>query len=314
MSWLITGGAGYIGSHVVDLFLSSGEHVVVIDNLLSGDVDRLPKDATFFHGDITKESDLEFVFTHFAIRGVINLAGLKSVVESSRIPDEYFRVNSTGVKILLAKAKEYGIKYFIQSSTAAVYGNHESGIAHELISLNPISAYGVSKLQAEAHLEDLISEGTIRGTSLRYFNVVGAKNLQLRDLSKENLFPIVANAIKNNLPINVFGTDYQTRDGSCIRDYVHVSDIAQAHLLAARAIEKREIPKQLNIGTGYGYTVLEVIKEFQRLHKCEIPILSLPRRDGDPETLTADISLAGKELGFHPEFGLDQMVSSTHTG
>jgi UDP-glucose 4-epimerase len=134
----------------------------------------------------------------------------------------------------------------------------------------------------------------------------------LRDLSKENLFPIVANAIKNNVPISVFGTDYQTRDGSCVRDYVHVSDIARAHLLAARAIEKRDIPKQLNIGTGYGYTVLEVIKEFQRFHKCEIPILSLPRRVGDPATLTADINLAARELGFHSEFGLDQMVSSTH--
>jgi UDP-glucose 4-epimerase len=312
MPWLITGGAGYIGSHVVDLFLSAGESVVVIDNLKSGNTSRLPQDVSFFNGDITKESDLDSLFTRFEITGIINLAGLKSVEESSRIPYEYFRVNSTGVKILLSKAKEFGIKYFIQSSTAAVYGNLESGIAHEQLTTNPISVYGMSKLQAEAYLEDEISVGSIRGTSLRYFNVVGAKNLKLRDFSTENLFPIVANAVKNNLPISVFGTDYQTRDGSCIRDYVHVLDIAQAHLLAARAIEKQEIPKQLNIGTGYGYTVLEIIKAFQIFRKCEIPILKLPRRVGDPAILTADISLAVRELAFHAEFGLNQMVSSTH--
>jgi UDP-glucose 4-epimerase len=311
MSWLITGGAGYIGSHIVDLFLNSGESVVVIDNLRSGDTNRLHQNATFFQGDITSETDLDTLFCRFEIKGIINLAGLKSVVESSQIPEEYFRVNALGVKVLLAKAKEHGIKFFIQSSTAAVYGNLDSGIASEQLKLNPISVYGESKLQAEKHLENEIQSGLVRGTSLRYFNVVGAKNLQLRDSSLDNLFPIVANAIKNNHPVKVFGTDYQTRDGSCIRDYVHVLDIAQAHLIAARQLETKEIPRYLNIGTGYGHSVLEVIQAFQISHKCKIEVLRLPRRVGDPETLTADISLAVKELDFQPEFGLSQMVSST---
>ena len=312
MTWLITGGAGYIGSHIVDLFLFSGESVVVIDNLRAGHTERLPQGVPFVQGDITSESDLESLFSHFAIRGVINLAGLKSVEESSRIPEEYFRVNSVGVKVLLAKAKKHNVKFFIQSSSAAVYGNLDSGVAFELLPLNPISVYGKSKLEAETQLENEISNGAIRGTSLRYFNVVGAKNLQLRDSSTENLFPIIANAIKNKLPLKVFGTDYQTRDGSCIRDYVHVLDLAQAHLLAARQIEMQEIPRHLNIGTGHGYSVLEVIEAFQVSHKYKIEVLNYPRRTGDPATLTADIALAVKELGFHPDYGLSQMVNSTY--
>jgi len=312
MSWLITGGAGYIGSHVVDLFLFSGESVVVIDNLRRGQVDRLPQGVQFFHGDITNESDLETLFSSVKIKGIINLAGLKSVEESSRIPEEYFRVNSTGVKVLLTKASEHGVKFFIQSSTAAVYGNLESGVAHEQLSPKPISVYGESKLQAEKYLEIQISNGSIRGTSLRYFNVVGAKNSQLRDSSTENLFPIVAGAIKNKIPMNIFGTDYKTRDGSCVRDYIHVLDLAYAHLLAARQIENREIPTQLNIGTGHGYTVLEIIEAFQVSRKCRIEVLNLPRRAGDPATLTADIALAVRELGFRPEYGLSQMVESTY--
>jgi len=311
MSWLITGGAGYIGSHVVDLFLLSGESVVVIDNLRTGQINRLSPGVHFFHGDITSESDLETLFSRFKIKGVINLAGLKSVEESSRIPEEYFRVNGTGVKVLLTKAREHGVEFFIQSSTAAVYGNLESGVAHEQLTPKPISVYGESKLQAEKHLEIEISNGSIRGTSLRYFNVVGAKNSQLADSSTENLFPIVAQAIRNKSPINIFGTDYKTRDGSCVRDFIHVLDLANAHLLAARQIENREIPSQLNIGTGHGYTVLEIIEAFQVSRKCKIEVLSLPRRSGDPATLTADIALAVRELEFRPEYGLSEMVEST---
>ena len=311
MSWLITGGAGYIGSHVVDVFLDSGEDVVILDNLHTGKIDRIPPEASFFQGDITVESDLENLFNSFEIKGIINLAGLKSVVESSRIPQEYFRVNSIGVKALLAKAIERGIKYFIQSSTAAVYGDLVSGIANEKHSAKPISVYGESKLQAETHLGEEISRGSIQGTSLRYFNVVGAKNPQLKDTSIENLFPIIANTISSNLPMKVFGTDYQTRDGSCIRDYVHVLDLANAHLLAAQEIEKRELPRHLNIGTGQGYTVLEVIGAFETFHKSKVEVLSLPRRVGDPISLTADIGLATRELGFYPRYKLDQMVEST---
>ncbi len=312
MSWLITGGAGYIGSHVVDLFIASGESVVVIDNLRTGNINNLEKKVPFFQGDITNKSDLEKLFSAYEIKGIINLAGLKSVSESLLNPDEYLRVNSMGVNLLLDMAKKYGIKIFIQSSTAAVYGNIDSGVANEQASLRPISVYGESKHKAEISLVNQINDGSIRGTSLRYFNVVGAKNSHLRDSSTENLFPIVANSIKNKLSVNVFGTDYPTRDGSCIRDFVHVLDLAKAHLLAARQIEKREIPIAINIGTGNGFSVLEVIDAFQKFQMCNVEVLKLPRRLGDPATLTADVSLAERELGFQPEFGLNHMVNSTY--
>jgi UDP-glucose 4-epimerase len=311
MTWLITGGAGYIGSHIVDAFIDSRKSVVVLDNLKSGEVNRLPAGTPFFKGDITSKSDLEKLFSEFRISGVINLAGLKSVEESSRIPEEYFRVNSSGVRVLLDTAKKFGAKYFIQSSTAAVYGNLDKGVAFEYFHVNPISIYGESKLEAEIALEQEIINGALTGTSLRYFNVVGAKSPNLRDTSIDNLFPIVANAIKNRLPIKVFGTDYETRDGSCVRDYVHVSDVADAHLLAAQHLENQSIPSLLNVGTGHGHTVLEVIQEFQRSLESKVDVLRLPRRIGDPSVLTANIGLATEKLGFQPKRDIQCMVGTT---
>jgi UDP-glucose 4-epimerase len=311
MTWLITGGAGYIGSHVVEAFVTSRKPVVILDNLQSGAAYRLPAGVPFFKGDITSRPDLEKLFSAFKISGVINLAGLKSVEESSRIPEEYFRINLNGVEVLLATAKKFGAKFFIQSSTAAVYGNLDHGVAFESLPANPISIYGESKLQAEMALEQEIINGGLVGTSLRYFNVVGAKSPNLRDTSTDNLFPIVANAIKNRMPIKVFGTDYQTRDGSCVRDYVHVLDVADAHLLASLQLESHSLPSHLNIGTGHGHTVLEVIQEFQRSLENRIDILRLPRRIGDPSVLTADIGLAIKELGFQPKHDIRSMVDTT---
>ena len=311
MTWLITGGAGYIGSHVVDLFVSSGISVVVLDNLRSGNAKLIPTETPFIQGDITNTHDLNKLFTSYQVTGIINLAGLKSVEESARIPDEYFRVNSTGVETLITEAKKFGVKYFIQSSTAAVYGNLDTGVARETISPNPISNYGESKLNAEIILDKEIDFGNIAGTSLRYFNVVGAKDRNLKDISISNLFPVVANAIEQGVSPCVFGTDYRTRDGSCVRDYVHVSDLALAHLLTARQIQEKEIPNHLNIGTGQGYTVLEVIESFQRFHKSNLEVKIESRREGDPAVLTADVSLAAKVLGFKSEFDLSGMVATT---
>ena len=312
MTWLITGGAGYIGSHVVDLFLASGETTVVLDNLKSGNISRVHPSSKFVLGDITNEKDLDGVFSQFEIIGIINLAGLKSVEESARIPSEYFRVNDFGVGQLLNKAQENKVPYFIQSSSAAIYGNPDSGIAHELLSPQPISVYGESKLKAEEKLDSAMTIGDISGTSLRYFNVVGSKNVSLSDTSMNNLFPIVANSIKRNLRPQVFGGDYQTLDGSCIRDYIHVLDLARAHLLAARNLQVGELPKYLNVGTGRGHSVLEVIAAFQAFHETTLELEILPRRTGDPGVLIADTNLAFDVLGFKAEYSLEKMVASTH--
>jgi len=312
LTWLITGGAGYIGSHVVDLFVAAGEATVVLDNLESGNITRLHPSSQFVLGDITNEKDLDDLFSQFKITGIINLAGLKSVEESARIPDKYFRVNDFGVGLLLNQAQKNKVPYFIQSSSAAIYGNPDSGIAHELLSPQPISVYGGSKLKAEEKLDSAITMGKISGTSLRYFNVVGSKNASLGDTSKNNLFPIVGNLIKQNLRPQVFGVDYQTFDGSCVRDYIHVLDLARAHLLAAKNLQVGELPKYLNVGTGRGHSVLEVIAAFQSFHETALGLEILPRRTGDPDVLIADTNLAFDVLGFKAEYSLEKMVASTH--
>ena len=312
MSWLVTGGAGYIGSHIVHTFVSSGESVVVFDNLQTGSVDRLPSGVKFYKGDITSEKDLENVFESEAIGGVINLAALKSVEESMRLPDEYRRVNTYGVETTLKMAIKYGVEIFLQTSTAAVYGNVEGGIAFESTKANPISVYGSTKLDAEEILSSYIQSGKIKGTSLRYFNVVGASTPKLRDTSNSNLFPIAMNELRAHKAPSVFGNDYSTLDGSCIRDYVHVQDVADAHLLAVRALKTDSLPGALNIGTGKGLSVFEVLDAMQTYLGTQAEIKIKPKREGDPASLIANVDLAWKHLGFRAKRSLEEMVSTTY--
>lgn len=311
MSWLVTGGAGYIGSHITHTFVSHGEHVVVFDNLRTGSVERLPSGVKFYKGDITSEEDLEKVFEIEKIEGVINLAALKSVEESSRLPKEYVRVNTHGVEVLLKVAMRYGVRIFLQTSTAAVYGNVDGGVAFEDSETNPISIYGRSKLDAEKILNSYLELGKIKGTSLRYFNVVGASSSILRDTSNSNFFPIVMNALRSNHSPNVFGVDYPTPDGSCIRDYVHVEDIAEAHLLAVKALENGLLPRAINLGTGKGSSVLEVLSAMQKFLGSNLPLNLAARRAGDPASLIANVDLAYQTLSFKAQRGLEEMVAST---
>lgn len=311
MSWLVTGGAGYIGSHITHTFISNDEQVIILDNLRTGSVERLPSDAKFYQGDITSEKDLENVFESETIEGVINLAALKSVEESFRLSDEYVRVNTFGVEVLLKVAIRHGVKIFLQTSTAAVYGNVVGGVAFEESETNPISVYGKSKLDAERILNSYLETGKIKGASLRYFNVVGASSSTLSDTSNSNLFPIVMGALRSNHSPTVFGVDYPTPDGSCIRDYVHVQDIADAHLLAVRTLKTRTLPKAINLGTGKGSSVLEVLSTMQKFLGLSLPLNIAPRRAGDPASLIANVDLAYQSLGFEAQRGLEEMVAST---
>jgi UDP-glucose 4-epimerase len=311
VSWLLTGGAGYIGSHVAHLFVGSGEKVVVLDNLRTGLLERVPSGADFVKADITSANELKNVFDSYPIHGVINLAALKSVEESSRLPMEYQEINAFGTKNLLDTAILKKASVFIQSSTAAVYGNPDTGIALESSAPNPISVYGSTKLLAESYLIESVSSEKIRGASLRYFNVVGAKNRLLMDKSVANLFPIVAKSLREGRPPVVFGGDYPTPDGTCIRDYIHVEDIANAHLLLARALEIRQTALSLNIGTGKGYSVLEVINAIMDFNEFNSEIEILGRREGDPASLIANADLAKMEIGFEATKGLTEMVETT---
>ena len=312
MSWLITGGAGYIGSHIAHSFVSEGEEIVVLDNLSTGLFERVPSGVPFYEGDITSELVYEKIFSQEKIEGVINLAALKSVEESMRLPDEYRRVNTYGLENTLRMAIKHGVEIFLQTSTAAVYGNVEGGVAFEFSETNPISVYGSTKLDAEEILNSYIDSGKINGVSLRYFNVVGADNPQLRDTSNSNLFPIAMNDLRAQKAPKVFGHDYPTSDGSCIRDYVHVQDVADAHLLAVRALRADSLPRALNIGAGKGLSVFQVLKAMQTYLGTQAEVEIRPRREGDPATLIANVDLAWKYLGFRARRNLEEMVSTTY--
>ena len=309
--WLVTGGAGYIGSHVLLKMKEAGFALVTLDNLSSGLVKRIPSGVNLVEGDICDPDLVSRVLKENQIEGIINLAALKSVEESKRIPDEYERINHLGTKILVDCARLAGVKIFIQSSTAAVYGNSESGFVSEDSELNPISPYGQSKVLAEKEVARFVQEGGRRGTSLRYFNVLGSDSPVLKDNSKANVVPMVLEALAKGSPPEIFGDDYLTKDGTCIRDYIHVSDIARAHVLAAIKLQRGTLPPAINIGTGHGYSVREVMSEILVQSNSEVEPVVVSRREGDPAVLIARVDLALEAMGFTADCSLGEMISSS---
>lgn len=308
--WLVTGGAGYIGSHVVEAMSEASIEVIVLDNLRNGIRKRVKHDITFVEGDICSRSDIEKLLGSYNIHGVINLAALKSVDESRKIPEEYERVNHQGVLNLLTCLIKFNVENFIQSSSAAVYGNSESRFVDENSALSPISPYGLTKVEAENEVNNFVSSGNGRGISLRYFNVLGSSSRNLRDNSKANIVPMVLNDLASGVQPQIFGDDYPTKDGTCIRDYVHVCDIAKAHVLAAQALESAALPPALNIGTGKGYSVREVMDEIIMQVKSPLLPKVVGRREGDPAELVAKVDLAREALGFSARMSLGEMISS----
>ena len=309
--WLVTGGAGYIGSHVLLKMKEAGFALVTLDNLSSGLVKRIPSGVNLVEGDICDSDLVSRVLKENHIEGIINLAALKSVEESKRIPDEYERINHLGTKILVDCAILAGVKIFIQSSTAAVYGNSESGFVSETSELNPISPYGQSKVFAEKEVERFVQGDGRRGTSLRYFNVLGSDSPVLKDNSKANIVPMVLEALTKGAPPEIFGDDYLTKDGTCIRDYIHVSDIARAHVLAAIKLQRGTLPPAINIGTGHGYSVREVMSEILVQSNSKVEPVVVGRREGDPAVLTSDVSLIRDLLEFRAEKSLFEMIRSS---
>jgi UDP-glucose 4-epimerase len=311
VSWLITGGAGYIGSHVAQHFLSNKEDVVVVDSLINSTKTRIDfLESTF--------GSLRFSFCEMDIRdtvginalmheqnfdGVIHLAALKSVKDSFEHEDLYKEVNAIGTSELLDLAITNNIEKFIFSSTAAVYGfTHASNGVSESSQTLPISPYGASKLHAEESITEKLNQRKVKGTSLRFFNVIGTSHRELIDTSKDNLFPALLKCLRNNTQPKIFGSDYATQDGTAVRDYVDVRDIAKAHFLAAIGTE--ELPPIINIGTGQGYSVRQVISAISELTGTNLIPIVLGRREGDPAEMFADISLAREVLKFEPEYNL----------
>jgi UDP-glucose 4-epimerase len=304
-TWLITGGAGYIGSHIADLFLDNNKEVVIYDSLYQGLESRIEylrkkhgKEIPLIVADIRDSTKFEEVLATYKPHGVIHTAALKAVGESMEKPDEYFEVNHAASATMLELLIKHEIHNFIFSSTAAVYGSPDhSNPIKEDDPKNPISPYGASKLAAEDEVNKYLAVPGNRGTSLRFFNVVGTAAPELMDNSVENLVPIVINKIKAGQPPIIYGTDYPTPDGTCIRDYVDVRDVANAHLLSANA--EKELPLVMNVGTGKGASVREVIERVGASFGQEnLQVIESERRAGDSGFLCAEVTLINRTLGF----------------
>jgi UDP-glucose 4-epimerase len=315
--WLITGGAGYIGSHVADAFLASNREIVLYDSLKQGLESRVEylrkkyqKSVPLIVADVRDGAKFEEVLKSYKPYGIVHTAALKSVAESVQNPDEYFEINFKATKRILELMKKHDVKNFIFSSTAAVYGNPDhSNPVKESDEKNPISPYGESKLAAELEVNKFLMHPGNHGTSLRFFNAVGAGAPELLDNSVANLVPIVLNKLKVAEPLIIFGTDYPTPDGTCVRDYVDVRDVAHAHLVAADAIGS--LPQALNIGTGRGTSVKQVIQIICNvLGRNDVEILELDRRKGDPAFLCADVSLVKHVTGFCDNYSLESSIKS----
>lgn len=309
-TWIVTGGAGYIGAHVVDLFTKQGIEIIVIDSGQSGDFKRLDSRVEVIKCDVMDVDRILNLLGQRNIEGLIHLAASKSVEESIKLPEQYFRNNFEGTQAAFRLAEKLEISNFIFSSTAAVYGGSGTSIVNESAPLMPISPYGASKLEAEKWLSLACVERKINLVILRYFNVAGTGNSSLQDFSRDNLIPRVLNWLLSGESPIIYGGDYPTRDGTAIRDYLHVSDLAQVHLLIARSISSGALPKIMNVGTGKGTTVLEVINSVSAQLKLDTQPIYAPRREGDAIELLADASLLYSAIGFRPDKGIDEIVRS----
>lgn len=316
-TWLITGGAGYIGAHVADEFLANGKDVLIYDSLYRGLESRIEylrkkhnKEIPLVVADIRDIDKFEEVLSTFRPYGIVHTAALKAVSESMEKPDEYFEVNFHATTKMLEVVTKHQIKNFIFSSTAAVYGapDHSNPIKEDAPK-NPISPYGASKLAAEEEVDRFLAIPGNHGTSLRFFNVVGTAAPELLDNSIENLVPIVINKLRaGQLPV-IYGVDYPTRDGTCVRDYVDVRDIARAHL-AATGFEGA-LPTAMNVGTGRGSSVNEVIKLIcEQAGLSDVVAIQEGRRVGDSASLCADVSSIERAIGFSSKFSLEMSMDS----
>lgn len=303
---LITGGAGYIGSHAVYAFIDSGYKVVVIDDMSTGVRDNLPADIDLYIGNAGDPVLLDRVMQEHSPNGVLHFAGSIVVPESVIKPGKYYENNTATSLRLIEACVRNGVDNFVFSSTAAVYGLPENGVASEDTFLSPITPYGHSKLMTEQILKDMSRAYGINYAILRYFNVAGADFLGRTGQSTPeatHLIKVACEVAVGKRPsITVFGTDYDTPDGTCIRDYIHVVDLADAHLAVYRQMGETAENFTLNCGNGRGYSVLEVIRAVEQVNGRELNAVRGERRLGDPEKLVASPSLLYDRIGWRPKY------------
>ena len=312
MNILVTGGAGYIGSVVTSELLGAGHSVVVYDNLSHGYRAAVPPNVGVIEGDVSDAAKVRDALTRTKIDAVMHFAALIEAGESMKVPERYFRNNTASTLALLETMLECGVKKFVFSSTAALYGEPENIPIRETDPLRPTNAYGESKLLVERMLDWFHRIHGLRYASLRYFNAAGATSeLGEAHQPESHLIPLVLQvALGKRTAISIYGTDYPTKDGTCVRDYIHVLDLAQAHVLALEALNKED-KLIYNLGNGRGFTVREVIDVARQVTGHPIPATETPRRPGDPAVLVASSEKIQRELGWKPQHAdLEQIVRS----
>jgi UDP-glucose 4-epimerase len=308
-SWLVTGGAGYIGAHVVKALTDSGENAVVLDDLSTGTADRAGE-ATLVKGSVRDGDLVRRVLRDHEVRGIVHIAAKKQVGESVERPMYYFRENVDGLLSLLEAASDTGVESFVFSSSASVYGMPSVETVTEDVSGVPLSPYGQTKLAGE-WVSRAVGDATgMRVIALRYFNVAGAASVALGDPGVFNLIPLVFRALTQGQAPKVFGDDYATPDGTCIRDYVHVTDVADAHVAALRHLRDGGASATYNIGRGVGSSVLEVLRAVGEVTGIDTAPQVVGRRPGDPARIVASVDAIKADLGWTARHDLKDMVSS----
>jgi UDP-glucose 4-epimerase len=310
--WLVTGGAGYIGGHVTRALCETGIPVVLLDIDQDSARQKFSVGAVFENCDIRDKSRLKSLFANYQFEGVVHLAALKSVEDSQSMQKEYFETNVNGTKNILEIMNEFNVSKFIYSSSAAVY-EAQSGeeLVNEESSLKPVSYYGQTKVDSEELIMKFSQKQKMTSVIFRYFNVAGAASPNLKDKSTQNLIPITINKIKLGMLPEIFGDDYNTPDGTAIRDYVDVRDIANAHLKAISYLSSNLESCVLNIGTGHGASVREVISMTQEIMGSNIAPLIKSRRPGDISAIAADCTKAREVIGFESNYILREMIETS---
>ena len=311
MAWLVTGGAGYIGSHVVRAFLEAGTPVVVIDSLTSGHPQFVPAEVPFVRGSILDGDLVRHTLVEHEVTGVVHLAGFKYAGVSVTKPLLTYQQNVTGTATLLEQMQSIGVDQMVFSSSAATYGTPDVDLVTESTPTAPESPYGESKLIGEWLLADQEKAAGLRHTSLRYFNVVGSATPELYDTSPHNLFPVVLNLLAQGRTPQINGDDYPTPDGTCVRDYIHVADLAATHVSAAQALEEgRRLAPVYNLGSGDGVSVRQIMTTIAEVTGIDFEPEVAPRRSGDPARIVASGDLAARDLDWRMTHDLRSMVAS----
>ena len=312
MTWLVTGGAGYIGAHVVAALTATGAPVIVLDDLSTGARERLSTDVPLVVGSIRDRALVRRTLTEHNVTGVMHLAARKQVAKSIADPLPYYNNNVDGLVSVLEACRAAGVRRFVYTSSAAAYGAPDVDRVTEQTPCAPVSPYGQTKLVGEWLIRACANWG-LTATSLRFFNVAGAATPELVDRGATNLVPLIFQALNAGRRPAIFGTDLPTTDGTCVRDYIHVADAADAHLAAAAALESGAPGGTYNIGRGRGVSVRDVLAAVREVTGLDTTPDELPRRPGDPARVVASTDLARTELGFTPTRDLHTIVASAWT-